>query len=74
MTAFEQKNYGAEIAFAPTTVLHAQIAAQARHAFRINLGDCFAYALAVTENLPLFTLPWIAISERWISHRPEVVR
>ena len=25
-------------------------------AIDINLGDCFAYALAVTENLPLLTL------------------
>jgi ribonuclease VapC len=56
LTVFEQKIYDAGIAFAPTTVLHAQIAAQARHTFRINFGDCFAYALAITENLSLLTL------------------
>lgn len=56
LTVFEQQIYGTGITFVPTTVLHAQLAAQARHTFRINLGDCFAYALAVTENLPILTL------------------
>ncbi|MGH8532814.1 MAG: type II toxin-antitoxin system VapC family toxin [Gammaproteobacteria bacterium] len=56
LAVFEQQLYGAGITFVPTTILQAQIAAQARHSFRINLGDCFAYALAVTENLPILTL------------------
>ncbi len=34
----------------------AEIAAAARHRFPINLGDCFAYALAVVEACPILTL------------------
>lgn len=34
----------------------AELAAQARLDFPLNLGDCFAYALAKDEDLPLLTL------------------
>lgn len=44
------------IEFIAPTTQHAFIAAQARRRFPLNLGDCFAYALAVTENLPILTL------------------
>jgi len=38
------------IRFVPPTEEHAKIAAQARLRFPINLGDCFAYALAIAED------------------------
>lgn len=44
------------IEFIAPATQHAYIAAQARKRYPLNLGDCFAYALAVTENLPLLTL------------------
>jgi ribonuclease VapC len=34
----------------------AELAASARHRFPLNFGDCFAYALAKTQNAPLLTL------------------
>jgi len=34
----------------------ASVAAHARLRYPINLGDCFAYALAKTRHLPLLTL------------------
>jgi ribonuclease VapC len=44
------------IRFVPPTVIQSQIAAAARLEFPINLGDCFAYALAKDEGCPLLTL------------------
>lgn len=44
------------ITFVPPTAHHAQIAARARDQFPLNLGDCFAYALAYEEEVPLLTL------------------
>ncbi len=44
------------IRFVPPDVRQAQIAAEARLRFPLNLGDCFAYALAVVENCPILTL------------------
>lgn len=38
------------------TAQHAEIAAVARMRFPLNLGDCFAYALAKHEGGPLLTL------------------
>lgn len=35
---------------------HAEIAASARLRYPLNLGDCFAYALAKCEDCPLLTL------------------
>jgi uncharacterized protein with PIN domain len=34
----------------------AELAAAARHRFPLNLGDCFAYALAVVEDCAILTL------------------
>ncbi len=44
------------IRFIPPTVGHAEVAAKARLKYPINLGDCFAYALAKEENAPILTL------------------
>ena len=40
----------------PSTPQHAEIAAAARLKYPLNLGDCFAYALAKDEGSPLLTL------------------
>ena len=40
----------------PTTPTHAEIAAAARLKYPLNMGDCFAYALAKEEDCPLLTL------------------
>lgn len=40
----------------PASVKQAEIAAAARLRFPLNLGDCFAYALAVDEQCPILTL------------------
>lgn len=40
----------------PVDRLLASVAANARLRYPINLGDCFAYALAKTRNLALLTL------------------
>jgi len=40
----------------PVDRLLARVAANARLRYPINLGDCFAYALAKTRNLALLTL------------------
>ncbi len=42
--------------FVPPTIEHARLAADARMRYPLNLGDCFAYALAKSKNLPLLTL------------------
>jgi ribonuclease VapC len=44
------------IRFVPPSVSQAALAAAARGRFPLNLGDCFAYALAKEESLPLLTL------------------
>src|SRR5262249_38364952 len=44
------------IRFVPPTVQQAERAAKARLKFPINLGDCFAYALAIEESCPILTL------------------
>jgi ribonuclease VapC len=38
------------------TARHAEIAAIARLRYPLNLGDCFAYALAKEQDCPLLTL------------------
>lgn len=40
----------------PPTRRHAELAAAARLRYPLNLGDCFAYALAKEEDYPLLTL------------------
>jgi ribonuclease VapC len=44
------------IRLVPPSAHHAEIAASARLRYPLNLGDCFAYALAKEENSPLLTL------------------
>src|SRR2546423_983131 len=44
------------ISFVAPDAAQAIIAARARLTFPLNLGDCFAYALAKAEDLPLLTL------------------
>jgi ribonuclease VapC len=44
------------IRFVPPTTEHAMIAAEARHNYPLNLGDCFAYALAKQEGCAVLTL------------------
>ena len=44
------------IRFIAPNIEQSRIAAQARIKFPLNLGDCFAYALAVQEDCPILTL------------------
>lgn len=44
------------IRFIPPSIRQSQIAAQARLKYPLNLGDCFAYALAKDEGVSLLTL------------------
>jgi len=45
-----------EIRIVCPTRRQAEMAAAARLRFPLNLGDCFAYALAMDEDCPLLTL------------------
>ena len=47
---------GSAIRFVPPDPVHAVIAADARIRYPLNLGDCFAYALAKTEGCAILTL------------------
>jgi len=44
------------IRFVPPDVFQAQIAAEARLKYPLNLGDCFVYALAISEDSSILTL------------------
>lgn len=44
------------VSFFPVTVDHAELAASARTQYPLNLGDCFAYALAKSEMCPILAL------------------
>ncbi|MBX7148544.1 type II toxin-antitoxin system VapC family toxin [bacterium] len=44
------------IRYVPPQIKHVQVVAVARDKYPINLGDCFAYALAMDEGCPLLTL------------------
>ncbi len=44
------------IRFVPPSIAHAELAASARMKFPLNLGDCFAYALAHLEGCEILTL------------------
>ncbi|MEZ4754959.1 MAG: type II toxin-antitoxin system VapC family toxin [Bdellovibrionota bacterium] len=44
------------IRFVPPSVEQSELAAKARMQFPLNLGDCFAYSLAKSENCPILTL------------------
>ena len=43
------------IRFVPPNVEQARLAARARLRYPLNLGDCFAYALAKDEGCPILT-------------------
>lgn len=51
-----KKIFASGIEFEPPNTEQAVIAARARHQFPINLGDCFAYALAKWLDQPLLAL------------------
>ena len=44
------------IRFVPPSIEHSKIAAKARKKYPLNLGDCFAYALAKSESCSVITL------------------
>ena len=52
----EQALLASEIRFVAPDVAQAQIAVAARLDYPLNLGDCFAYALAVTTDSAILTL------------------
>jgi len=54
--ALERRLLESPIRFVPPSVEHARVACAARVRFPLNLGDCFAYALAQQEGAPLLTL------------------
>jgi ribonuclease VapC len=56
LSKYESAVLSIDLEFVPPTTDQARIAAEARHRFPLNLGDCFAYALSVTENCPILTL------------------
>lgn len=51
----EQMLLSSGIRFVAPNVEQARLAAKARLRFPLNLGDCFAYALAVQEARPILT-------------------
>ena len=52
----EQRLLTGGIEFIAPDTVQATVAARARLTFPLNLGDCFAYALAKAENVPILTL------------------
>ena len=52
----ESEVLGGDIEFVAPTAEQARIAASARSRFPLNLGDCFAYALATSLQEPVLTL------------------
>lgn len=52
----ERRLLASRTEFVAPDVSQATLAAHARGRYPLNLGDCFAYALAKTQNLPLLTL------------------
>lgn len=54
--SLEEKLIYSGIRFVPPDVEQSKIAAKARIKFPLNLGDCFAYALAIQEDCPILTL------------------
>ncbi len=52
----EARILGSGIRFVPPDLEQARFAAEARLRLPLNLGDCFAYALAKTEECGLLTL------------------
>lgn len=54
--ALERFLFQSGIRFIAPDQSQAQIAADARHRFPLNLGDCFVYALARTEQCGIITV------------------
>ncbi len=54
--ALAQRLLSSSIEFIAPDASHATIVADARERYPLNLGDCFAYALAKTQDLPMLTL------------------
>ena len=54
--ALEKRLLNSRIQFLPPDVAQARVAATARFQYPLNLGDCFAYALAKSQNVALLTL------------------
>lgn len=53
----KQEVFALPIRFIPPSISQAEVSAEARLTFpALNLGDCFAYALAKEENCPVMTL------------------
>jgi ribonuclease VapC len=52
----EDSVFTAGIRFVAPDVDQARVAAEARARYPLNLGDCFAYALARQEGCPILTL------------------
>lgn len=52
----EERLMGSGIRFVPPTADQARTAAKARLRYPLNLGDCFAYALAADQGCALLTL------------------
>jgi ribonuclease VapC len=61
----ENKLLNSDIRFIAPDVEQAQIATQARLEFPLNLGDCFAYALAKQKNQPILTLDTDFLALNW---------
>ena len=54
--SIEAELLGSGIRFVPPDVEQARIAAEARIRYPLNLGDCFAYALATVESCSILAL------------------
>lgn len=52
----QQRLLAERIEFVAPDAAQAVLAAEARLRFPLNFGDCFAYAVAKTQNVPLLTL------------------
>lgn len=52
----EARLHAVLMAFVPPDENHARLAAAARLRFPLNFGDCFAYALAKSEGVPLLAI------------------
>lgn len=55
-SVLEEKLLYGGIRFVAPDIEQSRIAAEARIKFPLNLGDCFAYALAFQEDCPILTL------------------
>lgn len=52
----ERRLFDGSIRFDAPSIAQARVAAEARLRFPLNLGDCFAYALANEHDAPILTL------------------